>query len=366
MGLRLGVKADDAAIMKHAIIIGAGIIGAASAYYLAKAGWRLTVIDSGDAGGLATRASFGWINASFHLDDDHFRLRHAGMAAHRALAAEVSGYHTWPGCLWFEDQGEEATEFAAKLTALGYAVRDMGASDVQRTWPRLTGVDRAIYLPDEGAVETPEFARALLRASRAEIWTGAQVTGFHSSAGQITGVLTDGGLLSADHVVLAAGNGCAPLLAQVGYTLPMLRRPGVMVITRPVVSLTETLLCGPMGEVRQLSDGRILIPTSPNHQGDETEHLGETPGHLATQALARLAHAFPGIEFHPETVMSANRPVPGDGRPVLGEVAPGLTLAVMHSGATLAAIAGRAVADFVTGREPNRLWKPYAPERYAK
>ena len=61
------------------MVIGAGILGAATAYELQKAGSDVTVIDSGQGG--ATQASFGWINASFYLDADHFRLRQQSLAA---------------------------------------------------------------------------------------------------------------------------------------------------------------------------------------------------------------------------------------------------------------------------------------------
>ena len=50
---------------KRVIVIGSGIIGAAIAWHLAKAGAAVTVIEAGDAGGLATRNSWAWINASW-------------------------------------------------------------------------------------------------------------------------------------------------------------------------------------------------------------------------------------------------------------------------------------------------------------
>ena len=62
------------------LIIGAGIIGAACAYYLARDGARVTVIDSGGPGGVATRASFAWINASWGNPELYFRLRRRSMA----------------------------------------------------------------------------------------------------------------------------------------------------------------------------------------------------------------------------------------------------------------------------------------------
>ena len=60
---------------KRVIVIGAGIIGAAIAWHLAKAGAVVTVIDEGKPGGVATPNSWGWINASWGNPEPYFRLR---------------------------------------------------------------------------------------------------------------------------------------------------------------------------------------------------------------------------------------------------------------------------------------------------
>ncbi|MEO0358657.1 MAG: FAD-dependent oxidoreductase, partial [Pseudomonadota bacterium] len=68
------------------IIIGGGIIGAATAWHMTRVGAQVTVLD---AGGGATGASFGWVNASYYADHDHFRLRAAGMQAWSDLIAQL-------------------------------------------------------------------------------------------------------------------------------------------------------------------------------------------------------------------------------------------------------------------------------------
>ena len=73
------------------VVVGAGIIGASVAYQLAKAGAQVTVIDGAGVAAGATGRSFGWINASFHADAAHFRLRAESMAAYHRLIE-----HMWP------------------------------------------------------------------------------------------------------------------------------------------------------------------------------------------------------------------------------------------------------------------------------
>ncbi len=50
---------------KRIIVVGAGIIGASIAWHLAKAGAEVTVIEADEPGGVATRNSWAWINASW-------------------------------------------------------------------------------------------------------------------------------------------------------------------------------------------------------------------------------------------------------------------------------------------------------------
>lgn len=50
---------------QHVLVVGAGIIGASIALHLLRAGARVTIIEGGDSGGIATGNSFAWINASW-------------------------------------------------------------------------------------------------------------------------------------------------------------------------------------------------------------------------------------------------------------------------------------------------------------
>ena len=76
---------------KHIIVIGSGIIGSSIAWHLAKAQIAVTVIEAGDTGGLATRNSWAWINASWGNPESYFRLRERSMLEWRTMDREVPG-----------------------------------------------------------------------------------------------------------------------------------------------------------------------------------------------------------------------------------------------------------------------------------
>ena len=114
----------------HVLIIGAGIIGASIAWHLARAGARVTVTDAGATGGIATRASWGWINASWGNPEPYFRLRVRAMEEWRRLEQDVVGIEVaWSGGLLWELPPEQLETFAAEHIAWGYQLRRITRAD---------------------------------------------------------------------------------------------------------------------------------------------------------------------------------------------------------------------------------------------
>ena len=346
-------------------IVGGGIVGAALALRLARAGAAVTVIDAGIAG--ASAASFGWINASFHHDAAHFRLRAEGMAAWRRLAATVPELPLrWSGALWWEEQGAGLDRMQETLTALGYAVGRIERDEIRARVSCLRRLpEAALVFPDEGVAETGT-AGLLLRAAQAagaRLVSGVRVTGLAGDS-RVTGVVTPHGTIPADLVVLAAGTGVPEILRTAGLDLPLLTRPGLVLRTPPVPARIAPVLVTPEGEIRQDRQGRIVMPTAAGHQGDPAETVGR-PDTIADAAFARLAELLdPGCDDWGEVLLGW-RPVPRDGLPAIGPMAEGLYVSVMHSGVTLAAIAAELAAEEIGAGERSPLLDPYAPSRLA-
>ena len=353
------------------VVVGAGLIGASIAAGLAKAGARVTVVDAGLPATGASGRSFGWINASFFHDDTHHRLRVAGMKAYRRLTAEHPELAvSWPGCLWWEAQGPALDDMEARLRALGYPVERLGQEGVRNHAPHLgEAPEEALLFPGEGVAEAGTLTVQLLQLARdrgAQVITGCAVERIELANGRVRGLCCEGGMIPADQVIVAAGNGSARLVADLGVELPMLRRPGALIHTRPVAPVLAHVMVSPALEFRQDSAGRIIAPSAESHQADATERFSSAPGELAADTLGRLGRLLPGVELTCEQVALALRPVPGDGLPVVGPCgAEGLYLAVMHSGVTLAALMGQLVADEVLRQKSAALLAPYRPNRFA-
>lgn len=355
------------------VVVGAGIIGAAIADALARAGQDVTVLAAQP--GEATTASFGWINGSFFADEAHHRLRVAGIAAyHRLLQSDPSLPIQICGALWWEAQGEGLTSMHTTLKSLGYPVEIMSRADLINMEPALADPPlTALRFPSEGCVQSADLSRALLARAKSRgarmVW-GAKVTAVMEANGKVRGVRTSLGDVSADQVVVAAGTGAPEILKTVGLDLPMLTRPGAIVTSKPIKARLNSVLVTPQGEVRQLADGRLLSPEAPNHQGDERDALREAADTIAQKTCALLANLVGLPELGWSDVRLAHRPVPQDGLPVLGPAGPaGLHVAVMHSGVTLAAIAAELTQAHITGQVSTKraaLIAPYDPMRFTQ
>ena len=350
------------------VVIGAGILGAATAYELQKSGSDVTVIDSGQGG--ATQASFGWINASFYLDADHFRLRQQSLTAYRGLAKELSLPINWCGALCFETEGAEFDAQAAELAELGYAFDVIDREAFAALVPELqTPPERCLRFAQEAAADSGKLAQALLDAAvekGAQVVRGVTATRFVMAGDRITGVETTAGQFSADDVVCAVGMASEHLLSTVEVALPMLKRPGAMIRTRPVQRVAKEILVSPIGEIRQLADGSLMMPTAVSHQSDTSENIASLPQD-ADAALARLRGMFPNLDLHLAEVTLAQRPVPKDNFPVVGLAKDGLYALCAHSGVTLAAVLGQLVAKEVRDGPSNETattLAPYRPDRF--
>lgn len=351
--------------MTHTLIIGAGITGAALAWNLTQRGEDVTIVSTHATGGLASAASFGWLNASFYLSQAHYHLRHEGLAAHRRLTARLPNLPTtWQGCIWYEATGAAQEETAADLIALGYKVERLTKPQIAARLPALGPVpEAALHFPDEGQSDPAMLARALIKASGAKV-IRATVQALIHAKGHATGAVTDLGPMQADRVVLATGTGTPALLEPLGQSLPMLKRPGLMIATNPVAPICAVILATPEQEVRQDAEGRLHAPASAGHQGDHAETLGSFPV-VVNATLTRLRTLFPGHEIHFAHQAMALRPVPEDGLPVVGQgPIPGLWVAVMHSGATLAPVVAELLAAEMLDGTESPLLAGFRPNRF--
>jgi glycine/D-amino acid oxidase-like deaminating enzyme len=351
----------------HVLIVGAGIVGASVAWHLARAGARVTVIEAGDSGGVATPRSFAWINASWGNPEPYFRLRIRAMAEWRRLAAELPEMPLrWCGGLCWDLPAEQLEAYAREHGGWGYGIRRVDGAEAGRLEPNLVAPPAfALHVAQEGAVEPDDAARTLLAAAGrrgATLIGGTAAAALAVTAGRVVAVETAAGRLSGDEIVLAAGVGTPALAGTAGVRLPLTMPPGLLVHSRPHAPLLNGLVLAPELHMRQTAAGRIVIGADFGG-GDPGADPAATARASFEQARSMLRGADSlALDFH----AVGGRPTPADGFPVIGRPGglAGLTIAVMHSGITLAPAVGLFVAEeILTGRR-DPLLLPYGPMRF--
>ena len=399
----------------HALVLGAGVVGAAAALALRRDGWRVTLLDRGapgegcslgNAGNLgiasvvpqATPAQIRAIPRLLREADGPLVARWpyvlrelpwfvrfiangrlgkmeanaralAGLMERvpeswDALAAETGAadlfaraglLHVWRG----EDAMRGAAWAYDLRRRLGARVEEMDADAARAREPALQGeVAGARLLPDVPTVTDPlELTRRLV--SRFEALGGvlerAEATEVVREGGRARGVrAAGGGLLDADLVVLAAGAWSARLARPHGARVPVAAERGY----HAMVSGANARVVQPL----MLVEARVMA--SPMRGGLRLTTMAEfadpdaPPDHdRAARVLDGASASLPGVMGRVESRWMGARPSTPDSLPVVGRAprARNLLLAYGHGhlGLTMASVTAEAVADLAAGRPPR-------------
>ncbi|MEO6351108.1 MAG: FAD-dependent oxidoreductase [Candidatus Limnocylindrales bacterium] len=359
-------------------VVGAGIIGASTAYYLARGGASVTVFDMYDQPSGASAATFGWVNANGKSPDHYFELNRAGMEANAELARTLGG-GTWlhgGGSLeWVDADGSAGLhERVESLAARGYPAELVDAARLRELEPALQpmsqmdgGTGAAAYFPSEGWVDSVALIHELLASAAhigARVRRGVRVTALERGRATTTVVLDGSDSVAADVVVNCAGADAGTIAAYAGLAMGTIGPVGLNAVTAPLSSSVTRVVRAPGVHFRPERDGRLMI-ASP--AADAALARGADPADLASGLIEAAARHLPTVAAASvDEARVARRAIPTDGLPVLGchPDAPWLYHVVTHSGVTLAPLLGRlAAAEIVTGAEEERL-SAYRPTRF--
>ena len=357
---------DDGPTAPTVIVVGAGIIGASIAWHLSRRGAVVTIV-ADRAGGEATHNSFAWINASWGNPEVYYRLRMRSMQEWKRIAEDLPSLPlSWCGGLCWDLPTGQLEAYAVEHSGWGYHIHSVDRQASAAIEPNLTDPPEfALHAVDEGAVEPVAAAKLMLGDSfrlGATLLTGTSVTGLIRKDGRIAGIETADGVLLADHVVLAAGIGTAAIAASAGIDIPLEAPPGLIVHSKPHKRLLNGLVIGPDLHMRQTEEGRIIA--GGDFGGSDP---GNNPQAAADALFAKVKSKLDGGDaLELETYTIGYRPTPVDGFPIIGPVdgASGLYLAVMHSGVTLAPLAGLLAASEILGGTSDATLAPFRLSRF--
>ena len=377
------------------VVVGAGIVGAACAFYAARAGLSVCVLDRGPLAGGTTGAGEGNLLVSDKPPGPELQLALLSNRLWRGIGAEEWRSGTVAERIELDAKGglvvadsdadlAGLVEFAARQRAVGITCADVPSTDLADYEPNLTaGLAGAVHYPQDMQVQPMLATAVLLRLARdagATVLPGAEVTGLLRDGARVTGVRTGIRTVAADAVVNAAGTWAGEVAALAGVSLPIAPRRGFVLVTEPLPQLVrhKVYLADYVADVA--SDSAALqsspvvegTPSGTVLIGATRERVGfdRTSSPAAVRALAAGAvRLFPFLAG-----VSALRVYPGfrpycpDHLPVIGPDtrAPGLWHAAGHEGAGigLAPATGHLIARALTGAATELPLGAFRPERF--
>jgi glycine oxidase len=364
------------------VIVGAGVMGCATAWDLARSGLRVTVLERSVPGAEASSAAAGILGAQTEA--------HAGGALFELGLKSRARYPEWATALLestgidieFRPSGvlrASLTESALRKDAralefqrkLGLTV---GVLDSRRLRAKVPSVSReaagAVWFPDDARLDPPKLLRALRIAaerSGASFQSGAMVKRVVVERDHARGVeLDDGSVVRGETVVVAAGSwsglvGGVPLPP--GGVVPARGQIVELELAKP---LFGEVLFGPACYLVPRDDGRLLVGSTLEFVGYKKEVTAIAVRNLLDAALnlvPALADANLGRSW------SNFRPYTQSGAPMIGQAGiPGLLLATGHyrNGILLAPITAEIVTALVHGRAPPAQVPAITPARRAR
>ncbi len=360
------------------LILGGGVIGLTTAYFLAREGVRVSLLDKGDFGREASWAGAGIIPPAGERParTPFDRLRAFSSAMYpdlsRCLREQTgidNGYYVCGGLELDEPAHPLPVE---EWRAEGIVFRELEGAALRAVEPALSpALPRAYHLPGMAQVRNPRHLKALIVACQTEgvrLHPRRAATGFVRTGRRVDAVQTDQGLLSAGQFLVTAGAWTDGLLQSVGVRLGVHPVRGqIALLQTDERRLRPVLLHGKRYLVAR-DDGRVLVGSTEENAGFDARPTAAAVAELLAFAAERVP-SLAGAAV--ERCWAGLRPGSPDGLPFLG-AAPdysNLFVAAGHyrAGIQLSPGTGRVMTDLLLGRTPVvpleafRLDRPPAP-----
>jgi D-hydroxyproline dehydrogenase subunit beta len=372
------------------VVIGAGMVGAACALALTRAGLSVTVLDRGPVGGGTTGAGEGNLLVSDKEPGPELDLALRSLALWRELADEFDGlieYEPKGGVVVARDDAELSAlnRFGAAQRRFGVQAEEVDPPGLRTLEPELVeGLAGGLHYPQDAQVMPSLAAAHLLRAATragARIHTYAEVTSIaRDAAGAVSAVSTRQARISTPCVVNAAGIWGGEVAALAGSGLPVQPRRGFILVTAPLPPLIRHKVYA-AAYVSDVASADAALQTSAVVEGTKAgtvligasrERVG-LDATLSVPVLQRLAaqaiELFPIlVGVHAIRSYCGFRPYLPDHLPAIGPDphVPGLYHACGHEGAGigLAPATGELIAQLVIGAPAAVDPRPFAPGRF--
>lgn len=248
-------------------IIGGGIVGSASAWYLAKRGARVVLIEKDHVASDQSGRNWGFVRMQGR-DPAELPLAIMANRIWSGLGDELGTDIGWTqgGNLALTDSPNKLhayEEWARMADGLGLGTRVVEMNEIRELLPGVQGSWLGgIYTSADGHANPAAATVALAQAAQdggATVLSGCTVDAITLNGCRVSGVHTSCGPIQATTVVLAAGIGSARLAAGVGVRIPLGIATNSVLGTEPLPAIGRTGVWSQELAFRQMPDGRVVL-----------------------------------------------------------------------------------------------------------
>jgi D-amino-acid dehydrogenase len=411
---------------KEVVIIGGGIIGLCTAYYLQKEGHAVTVIDKSDFSQGASYVNAGYITPSHivplaapgiitkglkwmlnsaspfyvkpraNADFLKWSVAFKKSATHKKVAAalpvikdinvfsrilyedikeanEFTFHYERKGLLMAyqnEKVGEEEWEIGKQAIALGLKVENLTAKQVAELEPKANlNVKGAVYFHSDAHMTPDSFMKEMLtylQAKGVTILGEEEVKDIQVLNGVISTIVTDKREVKADEIVMAAGSWSPLLSKKLGIKMLLQAGKGYRInVARETHIRIPAVLCEAKVAVTPMNGFTRFAGTM------EIAGINDKVNSARVDAIAKAAAKYyEGLEITPTEKANAAcglRPVSPDGLPYIGRSSKckNLTIATGHAmmGWSLGPATGKLITEIISEQKSSLDLSPFHPDR---
>jgi glycine/D-amino acid oxidase-like deaminating enzyme len=264
------------------VIIGGGIIGVSTAWFLARQGIDVVLCEKGHISGEQSGRNWGWVRQQGR-DPRELPMMIESMKIWRTLAEDIGedvGF-SQGGCFFTARSEKEMNDYHQWIEIAKDFELDSEVIDSVQLGKFVHGSTAnwmgAMYTASDGRAEphkaTPAMARAAER-SGATILTSCAVRGIESAAGSVSAVVTEHGTIATSTVLCAAGAWTSTFCRSLDIAVPQLRVRGTVARTAPARELMLGNVFDEKVGIRRRQDGGYTVA-----HGSMLDH-GITPATL--------------------------------------------------------------------------------------
>lgn len=249
------------------VVIGGGIVGLTAALNLAERGIPVTVLEKGRVVAEQSSRNLGWVRKTNRLPED-IPLAMEADRLWQQMAERVGrdvGYRQ-AGIMFLARTPEQMQPYAAWQQAVKDWVpeaRLLSPKDIDQMVPGGKGQwVGGVFTPSDGRAEPTLAASAIAQAAIAKgavVIENCAVRSVVTSAGKVSGVLTERGEIRCEQVLLAGGLWSRRFLGNLGINLPTLPLQCSVFRTRPMDGPTDIAVGAPDFSFRKHKDGGFII-----------------------------------------------------------------------------------------------------------